>query len=416
MSKKLKCRPLLKLGPVALATVLALSSAAQAEPVKLKLWLTGPGYDRFMEKVIPEFEKANPAIEVEWLNLGWRSYQQKILTGVTGGVPPDVFSFYSVDVASWASRGILKPLDDMIDRGDFIENALANGVWGPNVYALPLGMRMRPFFYRKDHLKKAGFTGPPQTWDELSAFAQKLVTWDSNGNLERTGFWVPTSHPYKTPQVWLAFLWANGGEVFTPDGKKAAFNGSEGVVATEYLADLLRKYKVDAPGSIKADNTAFAQGRVAMLVSNIVTRGLMKNSPHLKDEVGIGLPPTPKVKVVELAGEMIGISKDSKHPAEAAKLLSFIALNPPITVQYNAIDDTMPGLKAVAESEFVKNNPWIPQYLALAKYGRPLPVHPKWGEISAIITAALDEVYLNGQPAKMALDAAANKVNAVLAE
>jgi len=42
--------------------------------------------------------------------MDWTQYQQKILTGVAGGAGPDVFSFYSVDVAPWAAKGLLMPL------------------------------------------------------------------------------------------------------------------------------------------------------------------------------------------------------------------------------------------------------------------------------------------------------------------
>jgi multiple sugar transport system substrate-binding protein len=404
------------LSTLACAAVLGLGALGPAAAqTTLNVWLTGPGYDRFLKEVVPEFEKANPGIKIEWLNLGWDNYQQKILTAFAGGSGPDVFSFYSVDVAPWAARNLLRPLDDMVERKDFIASALASGEWDGHIYAIPLGMRMRPFFYRKDFLAAASLTEPPRTWDELRAYAQKLVKRDSAGNLERVGFWVPTSHPYKTPQVWLAFLWDAGGEVLTPDGKKAAFNSPEGVQATEFMAKLLRDDKVDAPGSIKADNTDFAQGRAAMMISNIVTRGLMKNTPELRDKVGIALPPGNKRQYVEIAGEMLGIARTTKHMPEAEKVAKFIGLNPAIVTKYVAIDDTMPALKSVADSDFAKNNTWIPSYIALADRGRPLPSHPRWVEISNAITQALDQVFLQGRPAKEALDEAASVVNGILA-
>jgi multiple sugar transport system substrate-binding protein len=402
------------IGAAMLAGLLIGPATAQSTTT-LNLWLTGPGYDRFLRDVVPEFEKANQDIKVEWLNLGWDNYQQKILTAFAGGGGPDVFSFYSVDVAPWAARNLLRPLDDMINKSDFIASALASAEWDGHLYAIPLGMRMRPLFYRKDVLAAAGFNRPPQTWEELESYAKKLVKRDANGNLERVGFWIPTGHPYKTPQVWLAFLWNAGGEVLTPDGKKAAFNSPEGVKATEFMARLLRDDKIDAPGSIKVDNTDYAQGRAAMLISNIVTRGLMKNTPELRPNVGIALPPAAKQQYVEIAGEMLGIARGTKYMAQAQKLASFIGLNPAIMTKYVAIDDTMPALKSVADSDFAKNNPWIPSYLALADHGRPLPSHPRWVEISNAITQALDQVFVQGRPAKEALDEAAATVNGILA-
>lgn len=404
-----------RIAAIATGILLSAASAASAAQTTLNLWLTGPGYDKFLAKVVPEFEKQNPDIKVEWLNLGWDNYQQKILTGFAGGSAPDVLSFYSVDVSAWASRGILQNLDSVVDRSQFIESAIASGEYDGYIYAVPLGMRMRPLFYRKDILAEAGFKEPPATWDQLETYAKALVKRDGSGNLERAGFWIPTGHPYKTPQHWLAFLWNAGGEVFSADGKKAAFNGPEGVEATEFLARLLRDDKVDEAGSIKADNVDFAQGKAALMVSNIVTRGATQNTPELVPQIGIALPPGKTRQQVELAGEMLGIAKTTTNPEAAEKLLRFLALNPEIATEYALWDSTMPALKEVAASERIAVNPWLPTYVKLAASARPLPIHPRWNEISNVITQALDEVYLKDRPAKEALDAAAEKVDQILA-
>lgn len=383
---------------------------------ELRLWMTGVGLDKYMkESVIPQFEKENPGLKIEATNLSWSTYQQKILTGIAANDGPDVFSFYSVDVAPWAARGVLAALDGAVDPSLFIPNALANGQWDGKIYALPIGLRVRPLYYRVDFLKAVGFDKPPASWEDLRSLANKLVKKDGAGNIERVGFWVPTNHPYKTPQVWLSFLWNAGGEVFTPDGKKAAFNSPAGIEATQFMADLLRVDKVDVPGAIKIDNTDFAQGRVAMLVSNIVTRGLLQNHAQIKDQVGVAMVPARKGQYIELSGDMIGVAKNSKRPAEAQKLLNFIAARPEIAVKYYLVDQTLPSLKSVAASDYVKTDPWIPTYLAMLDKARPLPAHPRWTEISSVITKALDSVWVDGKPAKEALDQAAAAANDILA-
>jgi multiple sugar transport system substrate-binding protein len=397
----------------ALAIVVS-ASVAEAQ-VTLRLWVSGPGYDKWLADVVPPFERQNPGIKVEALTMDWTQYQQKILTGVAGGAGPDVFSFYSVDVAPWATKGLLSPLDGQINRADFDANAMDNGLWDGKIYAVPMGMKIRAFYYRKDFLKEAAIARAPQTWDEMRDAATKMVKRDAAGNITRVGFWMPTSHPYKTSQVWLAFLWSNGGEVFDATGKKAAFNSPEGVESAQFLGDLINKAKVDRPGTIKLDNTDFMQGKVAMLVSNIATRGLLRDRPDLKDQVGIAAPPMAKKRVVELSGEMFGISHTSRHKDAAAKLLAYLTSRE-VVVKYNQVDDNIPGLKAAMDSDYVRSNPFVSQFVEIAKVGRPLPKHPRWSEVSTVLTAALDEVLLKGRPAKEALDGAAQKVNGLLAQ
>jgi multiple sugar transport system substrate-binding protein len=410
MSHRRACRVMA--GLVSLVAVLVGSGTAHAQ-VTLRLWLSGPGYDKFLDDVVPAFEQQNPGLKVEALTMDWTQYQQKILTGVAGGAGPDVFSFYSVDVVPWAAKGLLAPLDTFVRRADFDTNALENGLWDGKIYAVPMGMKIRPLYYRKDFLREAGLTRGPQTWAELRDYAAKLVKHDASGNVARVGFWVPTSHPYKTVQVWLAFLWSNGGDVFDAAGRKAAFNSPEGVESVQFLADFITKAKVDKPGTIKLDNTDFMQGKVAMLVSNIVTRGLLKAAPELKDSVGIVAPPVAKKKVVELSGEMFGIAQTSRNKEAAAKLLAYLTTRD-VVIKYNQVDDNIPGLKSAMDSDYVKSSPFVSQFVEIAKVGRPLPKHPRWSEVSTILSAALDEVYLKGRPAKEAMDAAAQKVNTLL--
>ena len=398
---------------VALVLSISAGATSAAAQVTLRLWVSGPGYDKFLADVVPAFERANPGIKVEALTMDWTQYQQKILTGVAGGAGPDVFSFYSVDVAPWATKGLLTPLDGWVRRADFDANALDNGLWDGKVYAIPMGMKIRTLYYRKDFLREAGLTRAPQTWSEMRDYADKLVKRDGAGNISRVGFWVPTSHPYKTVQVWLAFLWSNGGDVFDAAGKRATFNTPEGVESVQYLTDFLTKARVDRPGTIKLDNTDFMQGKVAMLVSNIVTRGLLKDAPALKDEVGIAPPPMAKKRVVELSGEMFGVSQASRNKEAAGKLLAYLASRD-VVLRYNMVDDNIPGLRAAMDSDYVRGNPFVAQFVEIAKVGRPLPKHPRWSEVSTILTGTLDEVFLKGRPAKDALDGAAQKVNTLL--
>ena len=63
--------------------------------------------------------------------------------------------------------------------------------------ALPYILDIRTTCYRKDHFKEAGFdpeTGP-DTWDDLVAYATKLVQTDNQGNITRAGYLIDASTP-----------------------------------------------------------------------------------------------------------------------------------------------------------------------------------------------------------------------------
>jgi arabinogalactan oligomer/maltooligosaccharide transport system substrate-binding protein len=110
---------------------------------------------------------------------------------------------------------------------------------------------------------------------------------------------------------------------------------------------------------------------------------------------------------------MFGVSQTSRNKEAAAKLLAYLT-SKDVVIKYNMVDDNIPGLRAAMDSDYVRSNPFVSQFVEIAKVGRPLPKHPRWSEVSTILTAALDEVFLKGRPAKDAMDAAAQKVNTLL--
>ena len=382
-------------------------SAGAAEKVNLRLWLTGPLFEDYLKKVIPVFEEQNPGISVKAETIDWGSYQQKILTAIAGGIAPDVVSVFVTDTAPFAEKNIFIPLDDLIDTSPFIENYLEGSRWNGSLYALPIAMTVRPLYYRTDLLKEAGFSEPPKSWDDLRAVAKALAVPGEQGRLERVGFWVPTNHPYKTHQVWLAFLQNNGGRVFDEKGNPV-FDSKEGVEAAELFHDLVKVDKVDIPGTITADDKDMVQGKVAMLLSNSAIRGLPED---FVGNVGVALPPYNKVPVVEAAGEVIGITSTSKHPKEAAKLIAFLTTDVEASVLYARLEGGIPATAAAQEDEYIKNNRLLSDMRAISnEYGIPLPKHPKWIEINRILTSALDKIIIDDAPAAATLKEAADRV------
>ena len=59
-------------------------------------------------KVISAFEKANPSIQIKEVDV---TSDQKILTSITGGRPPDAASMWSItNLGDWAARGAIMNL------------------------------------------------------------------------------------------------------------------------------------------------------------------------------------------------------------------------------------------------------------------------------------------------------------------
>jgi multiple sugar transport system substrate-binding protein len=393
---------------------------AEEEAVTLRLSMFGSAdQEQMLDEWIPKFEEENPNIKVEYKVLDWATGTTELLASIAGGTGPDVVFAYSVWIPQWAAQGALSPLEDYFDEEDFIAPAVELAKWDDHLYALPWSLKVRAYYYRKDIFEEVGLDPEkyPETWDELVDYSQKLTKRDASGNIERVGFWVPTSHPYKTIQVWIPYMWSNGGRFFSEDGCKATFNSPEGVEALQLLDDLLNEYEVDEPGTIQVENVDFAQGRVASDISNIATRGMLADAPEVVPFVGMAGTPhkAGKESVSEMGGNYMGISATTEHLPEALSLLEFLALTPDLARRYAADDLGVPGATVAADEEYFATNPWAERWLEIMdETGKGLPQHPTWVEISDTVTKAIDQVYLEGRDPQEALDEAAEKVDAII--
>jgi trehalose/maltose transport system substrate-binding protein len=85
-------------------------------------------------------------------------------------------------------------------------------------------------YYRKDLLEKAGFSGPPATWDELKQQANKIKQDEGT----KFGF-VFQGAEYEGGTVnGLEYIWTHGGEVLDPnDASKVIIDSPESVAGLE---------------------------------------------------------------------------------------------------------------------------------------------------------------------------------------
>lgn len=187
----------------------------------LVFWRAG-GLDPTYRDAVEQFERANPDLEVVIGNAAIRNATddpQRFLTGVAGGVPPDVIYFDRYALAEWASRGAFEPLDkylakdqqdlqtaeqklqqarqaedarrseqlaaqveqmrkEMIDPDDYYPAAWNEARYGKiggqvHQYGIPAGADNRAIYYNERALVQEGFVDenglarPPRTWEEI---------------------------------------------------------------------------------------------------------------------------------------------------------------------------------------------------------------------------------------------------------
>jgi sorbitol/mannitol transport system substrate-binding protein len=150
--------------------------AAQAQ--ELVIATVNNGHMIEMQKLTPEFEKANPGIKLKWVTLEEGVLRQRVTTDIaTKGGQFDVMTIGLYEAPIWSKKGWLKPIttDAAYDVDDLLP-AIREGLsYQGKLYAAPFYAESSMLMYRKDLADKAGVQlGEQPTWEQVKAFAAKV--------------------------------------------------------------------------------------------------------------------------------------------------------------------------------------------------------------------------------------------------
>lgn len=160
-------------------TLLAgLCVAGSASAVDLVIATVNNGHMIEMQKLTPEFEKANPGIKLKWVTLEEGTLRSRVTTDIaTKGGQFDVMTIGMYETPIWGKKGWLMELkpDAAYDVDDLLP-AMRNGLSvDGKLYAAPFYGESSMLMYRKDLTDKAGVTFPERpTWQQVADAAAKI--------------------------------------------------------------------------------------------------------------------------------------------------------------------------------------------------------------------------------------------------
>ncbi len=223
-----------------------------------------------IEKIVEEFQKANPGIKVNLLG-PQQDYEQIVqhnLRSAMTNTLPDVAIHGMNRQRILVERGIAQPIDNFV-RNDptfaklgITEKSRSVGLVGGKQYGVGLAMSTPVIYYNADLVKRAGGDPDrfPTTWDGIIDLAKRIEALDGGGKYrgmflswQITGNWM-----------WQALVFSHGGTMLTADEKKVAFDGPAGQKAMNVLSRLVNE--ANMPNStFVAEAPNFIAGRLGML-------------------------------------------------------------------------------------------------------------------------------------------------------
>lgn len=314
------------------ATAEGIPAKGTDDGTEITLWTRSP-LERQAKNVVEAYNKSHKnQVKLEII-------PNDDMEGKVGGASqtdslPDILAADVVRIPYWASEGIFtditKQIDGLDNKADLQQGHIEAGTVDGAEYTLPFITDVSVMVWNKNLYKEAGLDPEqgPKSIDQFVEQAKKVAALNKDG--------VAGSYLAGQSGGALVFdlfpsVWADGESVMNKDGSEATLDNDsmKGVLdAYKELANTTNGLGAGSKEETGATWTApFANGKIGVMpYPNTSTTALFDAEKDGGFEVGVApIPGTKEGKTSTfLGGDAMGISKDSKHVAQAWNFLYWL--------------------------------------------------------------------------------------------
>ena len=320
-----------------------------------------------------EFEAANPGIKVKLISGPYTSTKDQLFAGAASKTMSDVVGLDGAWVNDFAKQGALASLTKLMAAAKYDEKQLASQIKvDGQTYMIPVVNFVYPLFTNDAILKKAGIKKVPSNRTQFATAAKKI----SQLNKTTKGWALPLSleAPNGIQNDVMSLVWSSGGSMLNKSGKPNLRN-TKVKKTMSYIKNLWDAGAI-SPGAFTMKEQdkveEFTNGRVGMMIDTLSHIGLIqKNAPNLKFTIS-PLPAEDGYKGkrgIPYASWGIGVSANSKNPAEAFKLVSFM-MSEKTNSKLSSIARAFPG-NTKAQPDYIEGDPLYKAAFAIYTKGYP---------------------------------------------
>ena len=342
-------------------------------------------------KVLDGFERENPGIRVKDETLPASTDEQHqfyVINLDSRSADFDVLSLDVIWVPEFARAGWLRDVTGVLSEGErhaFFPGPIRAVTENGKLYAIPWYIDAGVLYYRKDLLKKYGFS-VPKTWEELVRTAQEITARERG----LYGFlWQGKQYEGLVCNV-LEFLWSNGGGVL--ENGRPVMDSPRNIKALGFMRDLIGKYNVTPPLVTTAieepTRNLFGNGKALFLRNWPYAWNLFEQEgSSVRGKVGVAaLPSFPgHPSVSTLGGWQLGVNRYSRHPEAAEKLIRFLVS--PAVQKTLAVRVGYKPTRTVLykDPDLVREQPFLASLYRIFMTARPRPVTPYYPMITQVL-------------------------------
>lgn len=356
----------------------------------------------------------------------WGAYYDQLTATYSTGNIPDVAVMHASVMPNFSERDLLTPLADSfakagIDTADFVPAALKNATTNDTLYALPYDLHALLFHVNMDLMTQAGFVNADGTV-RLPASPEEMISMGKEFK-EKTGKFYLAAESQSAEgmmvRLWESFMWQQGVDVLSADGKTASIDTPEALKAAELIKAIydegLANTALDYPGA----EQAFLNGEAGILINGTwvvdsYTAQAAGGEAALKSYAVANVPGIFGAPKVWADSHMWVMPKDdTRTPEEAEAALAFMKFLNDNNFQWARTGHLSVRQSVIASPEFAAL-PHRADFAATADNATALPaVQNQRGVFNAMITD-FNAMWLTGTAPADALAAMQESVDAIL--
>lgn len=327
--------------------------------------LSNTARTRLIRGLLDDFEKENPNIEVELVSPPTEQADQKIQQMLQSGSGIDVLEVRDLTVGPFSNNGWLYDMAGDLKDWDGFEQLTDQAKkftinQDGKSFFIPYGFYGLSLFYRTDLVKEAGFSGPPETWEQLVEQAEKIQNPSKNiygyafrGGANSAGQLMSILEAYNADNLDVT-------NAYKVKSGKSIFSTPESLKALDKYIELFKKGSPESSISWAFAEMVegFTNGSTAFLIQDPEVIAAVRASSLKENQWNVApnpLGPTGKA-AWPMATAGWGVTAFTKHKEEAVQLVKWLSGQP--STKFAKENSLVPILASAGEDEFFKTGPW----------------------------------------------------------
>ncbi len=362
------------------------------DAVTIKFWALGNEGEN-VQRLLPEFKRENPSINVIVQQIPWTAAHEKLLTAFAGNSLPDVCQLGNTWIPELSSLGAIEALNGRIARSSTIADSnYFPGIWDTNkidttVFGIPWYSDTRLLFYRKDILAKAGFPDGPKSWSDMLTASDRIV----HSGEKRYAIFLPTNEW----QPLALFGLEAGASLLKNHNTQADFTSKEFGKAFAFLRTFYQKgYAPLSWMEIQNIFQGIGEGYISMYITGPWNIGEFKRRLPSDIQDKWMTAPMPGLDSTHpgssfAGGSSLVVVKSSREKDAAWKLIEYLSRTS-VQLDFYHFTGDLPTVRRAWDDTSFSNNPYMLAFFHQLQYLKTTPKVPEWEQIASKIMIAAE--------------------------